>query len=109
MKIYDVIISDAALAMFDAQVDFLARVSKNAAAKLMNEVLDQMNEVLDQIDSLSENPVRYPFYDNQFITGGRYRRMVCARRYLVLYEGAGDAVYADYILDCRQDNEWLLL
>ena len=102
MKIYDVIISDAALAMLDAHVDFLARVSKNAATKLMN-------EVLDQIDSLSENPERYPFYDNQFITSGRYRRMVCASRYLVLYEVAGDAVYADYILDCRQDNEWLLL
>ena len=102
MKIYDVIISDAALAMLDAHVDFLARVSKNAAAKLMN-------EVLDQIDSLNENPERYPFYDNQFITSGRYRRTACASRYLVLYEVAGDAVYADYILDCRQDNEWLLL
>jgi len=101
MKIYDVIISDAAYAMLDAHIDFLARVSKPAATKLMD-------GILDRIDSLKENPERYPFYENPFTAASRYRKIICSKRYMVLYEISDDTVYADYILDCRQDSELLL-
>lgn len=98
---YDIIISDAALAMLDSHMDFLARVSASAATGLMN-------EILDDIASLSENPERFPAYDNQFIPDNRYRRMLSAKRYLVLYEIDGATVFIDYIVDCRQDYEWLI-
>ena len=98
---YDVSVSDAALAMLDSHVDFLARVSLDAATKLMN-------EILDGIASLSSNPQRFPAYENQFIPYNRYRRMLSAKRYLVLYEIDGKNVYVDYIVDCRQDYEWLI-
>jgi len=98
---YEVIISDAALAMLDSHIDFLARVSPSAATKLMS-------ELLDKIASLSENPQRFPAYVNRFIIDNRYRKMPTAKRYLVIYEISDSTVFVDYIVDCRQDYEWLI-
>ena len=98
---YEVIISDTALTMLDSHVDFLARVSPGAALKLMN-------KILDDIDALSENPQRFPSYDNQFMVETRYRKMLTSKRYLVLYEITDKTVYVDYIVDCRQDFDWLI-
>ena len=98
---YDVSVSDAALAMLDSHVDFLARVSQSAAAKLID-------EVLDDIASLSVNPQRFPAFENEFIPDNRYRRMLSAKRYLVLYEIDGTNVFVDYIVDCRSDYVWLI-
>jgi plasmid stabilization system protein ParE len=98
---YDVSMSDAALAMLDSHVDFLARVSQSAATRLMD-------EILDDIASLSENPQRFPVYQSEFIPDGRYRKMLSAKRYLVFYEIDGKNVFADYIVDCRQDYGWLI-
>jgi plasmid stabilization system protein ParE len=100
-KEYDVIVSDAALAMLDSHVDFLARVSVNAATRLMN-------EILDDIESLANNPQRYPAYENPFIPVNRYRRMLSCKRYLILYEIDTAAVFVDYIVDCRSDYDWLI-
>jgi len=30
------------------------------------------------------------------------------KRYLILYQIKGQMVYVDYIVDCRQDYEWLI-
>ena len=98
---YVVSISDAALSMLDSHIDFLARVSLNAARKLMD-------EVLNDISSLTENPQRFPCFDNEFIPNNRYRRMLSAKRYLVVYEIDTNSVSVDYILDCRQDYQWLM-
>ena len=98
---YNVIVSDAALSMLDSHVDFLARVSRNAATKLMN-------EILHDAESLSENPQRFPAYENQFISDNHYRRMLSCKRYLILYEIVGATVFVDYIIDCRQGCQWLV-
>ena len=97
-EVYDIAISDAALAMLDSHVDFLAKASISAATSLMD-------EVLEDIASLSEFPQRFPVYENRFIPECRYRRMLTAKRYLVIYEIDGSTVYIDYIVDCRQDYE----
>jgi len=99
---YEVIVSDAALSMLDRHMDFLAKVSKNAAMKAKNEIISDMR-------SLRKNPERYPVYENQFIKEIRYRKMFSAKRYLIFYEITDTAVYVDYIVDCRQDYEWLLI
>ena len=99
---YKVTVSDAALAMLDSHIAFLARVSTMAAEKLMD-------EFLDDIESLSQFPDRFPVFDNEFIPDSRYRKMLSAKRYLILYEIDGSNVCVDYIVDCRQDYEWLLL
>jgi len=98
---YAVTVSDAALAMLDRHVEFLARVNSQAAVKLMD-------EILNDIASLSQFPERFPVFDSEFIPEGRYRKKLSARRYLILYEVDGNDVCVDYIVDCRQDYEWLL-
>jgi len=98
---YNVVISDAALAMLDSHVEFLAKVSKHAATNLMD-------AVLDDISSLSQFPERFPLFESIFIPDGRYRKMLSAKRYLLLYEIDGNDVCVDYIIDCRQDYQWLL-
>ena len=97
---YNIVISDAALAMLDSHVEFLARVSKQAATNLMD-------AVFDDIASLSQFPKRFPLFESAFIPDGRYRKMLSAKRYLLLYEISGNDVCVDYIVDCRQDYEWL--
>ena len=98
---FDVVISDAALAMLDSHMNFLANVSATAAKKLLG-------EILDDIASLSEHPMRFPIYQNQFIAESRYRRMLSAKRYLVIYEIDRSTVFVDFIVDCRQDFEWMI-
>jgi plasmid stabilization system protein ParE len=100
-KEYHISISDAALAMLDSHIDFLARVSADAA-------INMMEEILANIDSLSRSPERYPVYENPFIKDIQYRKMLSAKQYLVFYEIVGDTVCVDYIVDCRQDYEWLI-
>lgn len=100
-SIYDLIVSDAALAMLDAHTDFLARVSPGSATRFVDEILADMA-------SLSEHPQRFPFYENQFIPTGRYRKMLSSKRYLVIYEIDNETVFIDYIVDCRQDYDWLI-
>ena len=97
---YDIIISDAALAMLDTHVDILVKVSVKAAQRLAD-------EIIGDIRSLSANPGRFPMYENRFITDNRYHKMLSAKRYLVLYEIDQYTVAVDYIVDCRQDYEWL--
>jgi plasmid stabilization system protein ParE len=98
---YNIIVSDAALAMLDSHAAFLAKVSENAA-------LNMMNEILSDMESLSEHPERFPAYENQFISNNRYRKMLSAKRYLILYEIDDESVFVDYIVDCRQDYHWLI-
>lgn len=103
---YDVVVSDAALSMLDNHIDFLARISVSAAEKLMDTILDDMA-------SLANFPERFPIYRNQFIPDNRYRKMVSSKRYLIIYEVDNDlekpTVYVDYVVDCRQDYEWMIM
>ena len=97
---YNVVISDAALAMLDSHVEFLARAGKQAAT-------DLMDATLDDIASLSQFPERFPLFESTFIPDGSYRKMLSAKRYLILYEINENDVYVDYIVGYRQDYEWL--
>jgi len=101
ITIYNVITSDAALAMLDTHIEFLAKVSTNAALNLME-------VILSDIESLSQFPERFSVYENEFIAEPRYRKMLSAKRYLIIYEIINDTVFVDYIIDCRQDYDWLL-
>ena len=97
MKEFNLVISEDALSMLDQHAEFLARVSRNAAKKMVD-------QLLNDIDSLSKLPERCPFYDNPFIPDKRYRRLLSGKRYLVLYEVLGDTVFVDYVLDGRQEK-----
>ena len=98
---YKVIISDRAKQMLGMHIRFLGQVNKPAAQKLKK-------RLLAQIRSLEEMPHRYPFFNENFIPANKYHKLYVDNWFLVLYQIKDDIVYVDWIVDCRQDYEWLL-
>lgn len=100
-KKYTVVISDRAKRMLGAYILFHAHASKDAARK-------QKQEIMTALRSLAQMPQRFSFLEKAYITPNQYRRMFIERRYLVLYQIQENTVYAEHIVDRRQDYSWLL-
>ena len=98
---YKVIISDKAKSMLGMHIRFLAQVNKSAAVKLKN-------RLVTEIRSLEDMPQRYPFFNENYIPPNKYHKLFIENWYLVLYQIKDDTVYVDWIVDCRQDYQWLL-
>ena len=98
---YKVIISDRAKEMLGMHIHFLAKVSKPAAQKLKT-------RFIQEIRSLEEFPERYPFFNESYIPANKYHKLYVENWYLVLYQIKDTTVYVDWIVDCRQDYQWLL-
>ena len=98
---YKVIISERAKEMLGMHIRFLAQVKKSAAATLKKRLIEKMR-------SLQDMPQRYPFFNENYIPANKYHKLYVENWYLVLYQIKDDTVYVDWILDCRQDYQWLL-
>ena len=98
---YKVIISDRAKEMLGMHIRFLAQVNKTAATQLKN-------GLVEEIRSLQDMPQRYAFFNENYIPANKYHKLYVEKWYLVLYQIKDDTVYVDWIVDCRQDYEWLL-
>lgn len=98
---YKVIASDRAKEMLGMHIRFLAQVNKQAATKLKNRLVAEMR-------SLQDMPHRYPFFNENYIPANKYHKLYVENWYLILYQIKDDTVYVDWIVDCRQDYQWLL-
>lgn len=98
---YKVIVSDRAKEMLGMHIRFLAQVNKQAAAKLKNRLVAEMR-------SLQDMPHRYPFFNENYIPANKYHKLYVENWYLILYQIKDDTVCVDWIVDCRQDYQWLL-
>lgn len=98
---YKVIISERAKEMLGMHIRFLAQVNKAAAKKLKN-------RLVDEIRALQEMPQRYPFLNENYTPANKYHKLYVENWFLVLYQIKDDTVYVDWIVDCRQDYQWLL-
>ena len=98
---YHVIISEHAKEHILFHVRFLGQVSKTAAQKLRQ-------RLVAEIRSLEQMPQRYPFLNAEFIPPNKYHKLFVESNYLVLYQIRDHIVYVDWIIDCRQDYQWLL-
>lgn len=98
---YKVIISDRALRMLGSHIKFLARVNKKTTS-------EKKQQIMSELRSLSSMPQRFPFFQEDYIPPNKYHKMFIDNWYLVLYQIKDDAVYVDYILDCRQEYSWLI-
>ena len=98
---YRVIISDRAKEMLGMHIRFLAQVNKTAATKLKS-------RLVEEIRSLQDMPQRYPFFNENYIPANKYHKLYVENWDLVLYQIKDDTVYVDWIVDCRQDYQWLL-
>ena len=100
-KIYKVIISNEATQMLVSHARFLAQVSETAAQQLISEFGEKAK-------SLENFPERNPWLSDPLVPSGKYRKLLMAKRYLLIYQVKGDNVDVGAVIDCRQDYGWLL-
>ena len=98
---YRVIVSERATQMLVSHVAFLAQVSPEAAERLTTEVEKAAN-------SLELMPQRCPWLTGEYIPRNAYRFILFEKRYMIIFQIVDDIVYADYVVDCRQDYSWLI-
>ena len=97
MKQYKVVLSDEARNMLRDHLYYLASINPEAAKALRK-------KIMNEIRGLSRMPERFPFLDGT----GPFRKLFIPKWYLVFYLIDHDTVFVEYILDGRQDYQWLL-
>lgn len=98
---YTVTVSRRAAQMLVSHAAFLARVSPDAAERLIAAFEEAAK-------SLEKMPFRCPWFISDYIPANKYRYLTFEKRYLMIYQVRDNTVYVDYVLDCRQDYTWLL-
>ena len=98
---YRVIVSERATQMLISHAAFLAQVSPEAAERLTAEFEKTAN-------SLELMPQRCPWLTGEYIPRNAYRFILFEKRYMIIFQIVDDIVYADYVVDCRQDYSWLI-
>lgn len=98
---YKVIVSAEAEAMLLEHARFLARVSEKAAAQLVEDFL-----VL--VGSLETMPERFSAFERGGYRLMGYRQAIFCKRYLAIFCVEEQAVFLDFVVDCRRDNRELL-
>jgi hypothetical protein len=98
---YRVIISERATQMLVSHAAFLAQVSPEAAERLILEFKEAAN--------FPENiPQRCPWLTGEYIPRNVYRFIIFEKRYMIIFKIVDDIVYADLVVDFRQDYSWLI-
>lgn len=98
---YRVIVSERATQMLVSHVAFLSQVSPEAAERMTVEFEKAAN-------SLQLMPQRCPWLTGEYIPRNAYRFILLEKRYMIIFQIVDDIVYADYVVDCRQDYSWLI-
>jgi len=98
---YIIIVSNTASEMLVSHARFLTKVSEQAAEILIEEFQAKAK-------SLAEFPEGNPWLSDSTLHINKYRKLLIYKRYLLIYQIKGKTVYVDYVLDCRQDYDWLL-
>ena len=98
---YRVIVSERATQMLVSHAAFLAQVSEEAAERLTSEFEKAAN-------SLKSMPQRCPWLTGEYIPRNAYRFKQFEKYYMIIFQIVDDIVYADYVVDCRQDYSWLI-
>ena len=95
---YRILVAPAANDRMNEHFEFLANVNENAATRLLD-------SLLAGIRSLETMPQRNPTYNRPYLKSGKYRYLLVAERYRVVYQIEDDVVFVDDIQDCRQSDD----
>lgn len=98
---YQVIVSQRAAQMMVSHAAFLAGVNPEAAEQLLVK-FDAAAK------SLAQFPTRCPWLRGAYIPQSKYRYLLFAGHYLLIYQIQDAVVYVDYAVDCRQNYGWLI-
>ena len=94
---YTVIVSKRADEMLIRHARFLAQVRVSAARRMTAE----FEKILDRLE---QNPFQFPPETDYNLPDGTYRKALFSKWYKAIFSVAGDTVYLDAVLDCRQEN-----
>lgn len=100
-QVYRVRVSPRAAHMLAEHAAFLARASRPAAVRLRT-------AFRESAASLVHYPERCPYLRDELLPKSKYRKLIFADTYLILYEIVGNTVLVQYVVDCRADYGWLL-
>lgn len=92
---YDVIVSRKADEMLVSHARFLAQV-RIPAAKVLRQ------EFYSVLVRLKDNPFQFQLEEDLGLPGGKYRRVVFAKRYKAVFSVFENSVFVDAIIDCKQ-------
>ena len=98
---YRVIVSERATQMLVSHAAFLAQVNLEEAKRMTAEFKKTAN-------SLELMPQRCSWLTENYIPRNAYRFILFEKRYMIIFQIVDDIVYADYVVDCRQDYSWLI-
>ena len=98
---FRVVVSEEAAQMLVSHARFLAEVSEAAASRLIEDFEAKAR-------SLERFPERNPVLLAPSLVPGKYRKLLLEKRYLLIYQIRGSAVYVDAVVDTRQAYGWLL-
>lgn len=98
---YDVKVSPRALRQLTEHAQFIAEVNETAALHLIN-------AFSEAADSLKKMPERCPAVRDDIFPVNRYRKLLFSNHFLAIYTVDTTAVYIEYVVDCKQDYQWLI-
>ncbi|MCC8180041.1 MAG: type II toxin-antitoxin system RelE/ParE family toxin [Planctomycetes bacterium] len=97
---YKVLIVTRAREMLNSHIRFMANANATAARKTNK-------RIMDAIRSLAMMPERFPLFKDH-IFGNKHRKMFVENWYLIISQIKEQTVFVEYIMDCRQDYNWLI-
>ena len=100
-KQYKIEVSERAKRNLSKIISYIAIENSSYARKVKT-------ELTLSIKSLNRFPERYPFLEGEFIPYNKYHKFVVNGSFIILYVVQDETVRVEYVLDCRQDYQWLV-
>lgn len=98
---YRVVISKRAAQQLVNHAAFAAQLDEKLARKLVS-------DFQQAAASLERFPFRNPIMRSEVFTVEKYRKLIFDRYHILLYQIKEQTVYVEYVIDGRQDYQWLL-
>ena len=101
-EVYQVIVSKRAAQQLVEHAAFASGLEERLGYQLIE-------DFRKAADSLQRFPYRNPILRSEVFTAEKYRKMVFDKWHLLIYQVKDDKVYIEYVIDGRQDYQWLLI
>ena len=98
---YRVVVSKRAAQQLVEHAAFAARLDDKLAHKLVS-------DFRQAAVSLERFPLRNPVLRSEVFTVEKYRKLIFDKYHILLYQVKDQVVYVEYVIDGRQDYQWLL-
>lgn len=98
---YDIRISNNAKRLLEQHIAFINNVDHSSAIRTKD-------MILNAIKSLEDMPARCAYFNEPYLVKNKYRKLIVNERYIIIFQIKDKTVYVDYIIDTRQDYQFLL-